>query len=52
MTELVHGGPVNARLNRARYVRNATRRAEMRPLALAAAEQRMKDQALAKAESG
>ncbi|KAI9651263.1 hypothetical protein NHQ30_001301 [Ciborinia camelliae] len=51
ITELVHGGPVNERLNRARYAKNAARREALRPLALAAAEQRMKDQALAKAQA-
>ncbi|KAF7874823.1 hypothetical protein EAF04_001997 [Stromatinia cepivora] len=51
LTQLVHGGPVNERLAQARYAKQKQRRDEMRPLALAAAEQRMKDQALTKAES-
>jgi len=41
MTELVHGGTVNETTQRARDVRNETRRAAIRPLAAEAAERRM-----------
>ncbi|KAJ8064808.1 hypothetical protein OCU04_007118 [Sclerotinia nivalis] len=51
LTQLVHGGPVNERLTKAKYAKQKQRRDEMRPLALAAAEQRMKDQALTKEKS-
>ncbi|TGO47478.1 hypothetical protein BOTNAR_0523g00020 [Botryotinia narcissicola] len=51
LTNLVHGGPVNEAQTRAKYAKQAARREAMRPLALAAAEQRMKEQALAKSDS-
>ncbi|KAB8300133.1 hypothetical protein EYC80_000363 [Monilinia laxa] len=51
LTQLVHGGPINERLNQARYARNAARREQMRPLALAAAEQRLKNQTSEKTKS-
>ncbi|TGO89658.1 hypothetical protein BPOR_0099g00130 [Botrytis porri] len=51
LTNLVHGGPVNEAQIQAKYAKQAARRQEMRPLALAAAEQRMKEQALAKSDS-
>lgn len=51
LTRLVHGGPVNERLSKAKYARQKQMRDELRPLALAAAEQRMKDEALAKEKS-
>lgn len=43
MTQLVHGGPVSEALQQARQARNARIRAEVRPLALEAAEKRMKE---------
>ncbi|KAG4034259.1 hypothetical protein MFRU_003g02320 [Monilinia fructicola] len=52
LTRLAHGGPINERLNQARHARNAARREQMRPLALAAAEQRLKDQASKRENSG
>ncbi|KAF7927515.1 uncharacterized protein EAE98_005897 [Botrytis deweyae] len=51
LTNLVHGRPVNEAQTRAKYAKQAARRETMRPLALAAAEQRMKEQALAKSDS-
>ncbi|CAD6439889.1 e353e3c9-b53f-4bfd-bbc3-6680492c8174 [Sclerotinia trifoliorum] len=51
LTQLVHGGPVNELLTKAKYAKQKQRRDELRPLALAAAEQRMKDEALAKRKS-
>ncbi|KAF7904447.1 hypothetical protein EAF00_001781 [Botryotinia globosa] len=51
LTNLVHGRPVNEAQTRAKYAKQAARREAMRPLALAAAEQRMKEQALAKSDS-
>jgi hypothetical protein len=43
MTQLVHGGPVSEALQQARTARNARIKAEVRPLALEAAEKRMKE---------
>ncbi|TGO37743.1 hypothetical protein BHYA_0090g00330 [Botrytis hyacinthi] len=51
LTNLVHGRPVNEAQTRAKYAKQAARREAMRPLALAAAEQRMKEQALTKSDS-
>ncbi|TGO22770.1 hypothetical protein BPAE_0155g00080 [Botrytis paeoniae] len=51
LTNLVHGRPINEAQTRAKYAKQAARREVMRPLALAAAEQRMKEQALAKSDS-
>ncbi|TEY71646.1 hypothetical protein BOTCAL_0089g00250 [Botryotinia calthae] len=51
LTNLVHGRPIDERQIRAKYAKQAARRDEMRPLALAAAEQRMKQQALEKSDS-
>ncbi|RAL67589.1 hypothetical protein DID88_008342 [Monilinia fructigena] len=51
LTQLAHGRPINERLYQARYARNAARREQMRPLALAAAEQKLRDQTSEKTKS-